>query len=325
MSRPHKASRPGGPIGVLVMAYGGPDSLEDIPGYLTSVLGGRPTRPAVLQRVVAKYRLIGGCSPLLDISTRQAEMISGELNPVGEPVRFKCYLGMRHWAPWIEETVRQMLDDGIQRAVSLVMAPHYSRLSVAQYQKKIAAGLELHHGQIEFAHIDNYHTAAGYVQALAGRVCQGWSQWTVAERAQAHVLMTAHSLPARILSTGDPYDQQVRETAQLVAKEADLPAGQWSLAYQSASRSPEPWLGPDLEDRLVQLAAGGVRKLICLPIGFVADHVETLYDLDVQAQKLAQAQGMQLVRPAGLNDDPQFIGALAGLIREKAMNWVPKN
>jgi ferrochelatase len=311
------------PLGVLFMAYGGPNSLDELSGYLADIRHGRPTTPAVLKEITDNYRQIGGRSPLLEITRRQVESVSASLNPPGEPARFKCYLGMRHWAPWIEETVRDMLEDGIARAVSLVLAPHYSQMSIAKYHAKIETGLEMYRGHIEFEHIVSYHTAPGYVQALAKRVRDGLSRWPESQWETVHVIFSAHSLPARILSTGDPYDSQLRETAKLVAQRAGLPEKRWSWSYQSAGRTPEPWLGPQIEDHLLDLAGRGVRDVICLPIGFVSDNVEILYDIDIQAQQVACAHGMRLERPPALNDDPLFIAALAELIRGRAAHgWL---
>jgi protoporphyrin/coproporphyrin ferrochelatase len=307
------------PLGVLVMAYGGPNSLDEIPGYLADIRSGRPTTPAVLTEITHNYERIGGRSPLLAITEAQVAALQALL-----PETFRTYLGMRHWAPWIEETVGQMVADGISHAVSLVLAPHFSKLSVAKYQQKIADGLAMYHGDIQFEHISSYHNAPDYIQALVNRVEEGLSRWPEAEREEVHVVFSAHSLPERIMKMGDPYDSQLRETARLVAEGAGLPQERWSWSYQSAGRSPEPWLGPQLEEHLPRLAEQGVRHVISLPVGFVSDHVEILYDIDIQAQEVARAQGMRLERPPALNTDPVFIGQLAGLVRERATaaGWV---
>jgi ferrochelatase len=309
------------PIGVLVMAYGGPDSLEEIPGYLADIRSGRPTTPEVLAEITRNYARIGGRSPLLEISRAQVAALGALL-----PDSFRTYLGMRHWAPWIEETVGQMVDDGITHAVSLVLAPHFSKLSVAKYQQKITDGLAMVHGVIQFEHVSSYHDAPGYIAALVNRVQDGLARWPAGERDQVHVVFSAHSLPERILKMGDPYDSQLRETARLVAEGAGLPAVRWSWSYQSAGRSPEPWLGPQIQDHLPALAAQGIRQVISLPIGFVSEHVEILYDIDIQAQEVAQAHGMRLERPPALNTDPLFIGQLARLVRERAeaAGWTPR-
>ena len=302
------------PVGVLIMAYGGPNALDEIPGYLADIRNGRPTTPAVLEEITNNYRRIGGASPLLAFSTRQMEAIGEQL----DPARFRLYLGMRHWAPWIEETVRDMLDDGIERAVGLVLAPHFSSLSIAKYQAKIRAGLEMYRGDIDLALIDSYHDVPGLIDPLAERVREGLTRWPEEERERVHVVFSAHSLPVRIVKAGDPYDQQLRETATLVAEAAGLDASRWSWSYQSAGRSPEPWLGPQLEDYIPQLAQQGVTDVLSVPVGFVSDHVEILFDIDIEAQEAARESGIRLERPPALNDDPVFIAQLAELIRARA-------
>jgi protoporphyrin/coproporphyrin ferrochelatase len=308
------------PIGVLVMAYGGPNSLDEIPGYLADIRSGRPTPSRVLDEIRNNYRQIGGKSPLLEFTRGQVAALEAHF----DPSEFKFYLGMRHWSPWIEETVRDMLDDGIARAISLVLAPHFSQLSIARYQAKIAAGLDMYLGQIDFAHVENYHAAPGLIQALANRVEEGLHSWPSGERKDVHVIFSAHSLPVRILKMGDPYEEQLHETARLVAENAGLGNARWSWSYQSAGRSPEPWLGPQLPEHLRTLHSQGVRKAVSIPVGFVSDHVEILFDIDIQAQQVARELGMRLVRPPALNNDPLFISALAEIIRRKAaeVGWV---
>jgi protoporphyrin/coproporphyrin ferrochelatase len=299
-------------VGVLVMAYGGPASLDEIPGYLADIRHGRPTPRAVLDEITENYRAIGGSSPLLAVSQRQVDALAAELGD-----EYRCYLGMRHWAPWIEDVVGEMVDDGITNAVSLVLAPHFSALSVARYQQKVADGLELSRGRIRFEHIASYHDAPGLVEAFASRVDDGLSCWPEGERERVHVVFSAHSLPLRVLESGDPYGEECLETARLVAERAGVPDDRWSWAYQSAGRTPEPWAGPDLGKHLGALAADGVRDVISVPIGFVSDHVELLFDIDHRAGEIAKSLGMRLERPPALNDDPVFIAALAELVRAK--------
>lgn len=302
------------PIGVLVMAYGGPNSLDEVPGYLADIRTGRVTTPAVLEEITHNYAQIGGKSPLLEITRRQVNAVQDALGD-----RFRCYLGMRHWAPWIEDTIRDMLDDGITQAVSLVLAPHFSKLSIARYHAKIAQGLEMHRGDIEFEHITSYHDAPKYLEALARRVHEGLNNWPPEQRDDVHVIFSAHSLPQRILEMGDPYDSQLRETARLVAASAGLPDARWSWSYQSAGRTSEPWLGPQIEEYIPELAQKGVKNIVSIPVGFVSDHVEILYDIDIQAQAVAQEFGVRLERPPALNTDPLFIEQLADLVHHKAL------
>ncbi len=301
-------------IGVLIMAYGGPNSLDEIPGYLADIRNGRVTTPAVLEEISRNYRLIGGKSPLLEISTRQVAAVRARL----DPDKFKVYMGMRHWAPWIEDVVGQMIDDGITQAIALVLAPHYSKLSVAKYHAKVADGLEMYRGHIDFDFIDSYHDAPKLIQALANRVNEGLSRWPEAERDDVHIIFSAHSLPVRIMKMGDPYDSQLRETAQLVADKAGLAAARWSWCYQSAGRSSEPWLGPQIQEHIPALAAQGIQNMISIPVGFVSDHVEILYDIDIQAQAVAKELGVRLERPSALNDDPLYIQTLVDLIEQRA-------
>lgn len=306
------------PIGVLIMAYGGPDSIDELPGFLADIRSGRPTSGAVLQEITHNYQLIGGRSPLPAMTRRQVAAVESQL----DPGTFRVYLGMRHWAPWVEDVVGQMVGDGIRRAVSLVLTPHYSRLSVARYQAKIADGLDMYHGEIEFKHIDSYHDAPAYIQALAERVQEGLSRWPEAEREQVHVVFSAHSLPQRIQEMGDPYDLQLRESARLAAMQAGLDVDRWSWSYQSAGRSPEPWLGPQLDEHLAALAGRGILDVVSIPVGFVCDHVEILYDIDIQAQATARELGIRLERPPALNDDPLFIETLVDLIQAEAAEWL---
>jgi ferrochelatase len=304
-------------IGVLLMAYGGPASLEDLPGYLADVRRGRPTPRAIVEELSHNYASIGGASPLLGLTTRQADGVRAALARQGDAA-FAVHVGMRHWSPWIEETVGRMLDEGIERAVGLVLAPQYSRLSVAAYQARVAAGLAAYRGAIDFAHVDAYHDSAALAWAFATRIEEGLASWPEEERRRVHVMFSAHSLPRRILEGGDPYDAQVRETARLAALTAGLPDDRWSFCYQSAGRTAEPWLGPSLAEHLAALAASGVRDVISVPVGFVCDHVEILYDIDVDAMARAGSLGVRLVRPRALNDDPVFIDELARLVRERA-------
>ncbi|MGO9310428.1 MAG: ferrochelatase [Spirochaetia bacterium] len=302
------------PVGVLLMAYGGPDTLEDVPGYLADIRRGRPTPRAIVEEIADHYRQIGGGSPLRARSLGQRAALSARL----DPAVFRCYLGMRHWSPWIEEVVGAMAEDGITRAVGIVLAPHYSSMNTERYFRKIEAGQELYRTSIEFALVKSYHDSPALLDALARRVIEGIGRWPAEERAETHVVFCAHSLPSRVIAEGDPYDAQVRETARQCALRAGLPPERWSWSYISAGKSPEPWLGPDLPDALTELSRRGVRSVVCVPVGFVADHVEVLYDVDIEARRRAEALGMRLERPPSLNDDPLFIEALANAVAARA-------
>ncbi len=300
-------------VGVLVMAYGGPASLDEIPGYHADIRHGRPTPRSVVDEITENYRSIGGRSPLLEVTRRQVDALALALGD-----EYRCYLGMRHWAPWIEDVIGEMIDDGVEHAVSLVLAPHFSALSVAKYQQKVADGLDLYRGRIRFEHVASYHDAPGLVAAFASRVEEGIARWPEAERGGVHVIFSAHSLPQRVLDSGDPYGDQCLETARLVAKRVGLLEERWSWAYQSAGRTPEPWAGPDLGEHLADLATRRVRDVVSIPVGFVSDHVEILFDIDQRAAEVAGGLGMRLERPPALNEDPVFIETLADLVRAKA-------
>ncbi|HEX2916772.1 MAG TPA: ferrochelatase [Chloroflexia bacterium] len=311
------------PIGVLLMAYGGPASLDELPGYLADIRSGRPTTKAILAEMTRNYELIGGKSPLLEISRKQAAAVEKLLNADGRQA-YKVYIGMRHWSPWIEDTIRDMLNDGIERAVAIVLAPHYSSMSVSKYHEKVQAGLEMYAGNIDFEYVDSYNTAPKYIQAMADRVRAGIERWPEDERESVHVILSAHSLPVRIIRMGDPYQDQLLESARLIAQKAGLRDDQWSWSYQSAGRTPEPWLGPQVEVHVAELAEKGIKNIVSVPIGFVSDHVEILFDIDIKAQGVAKEKGVRLERPPALNDDPLYIETLVDLVRERAARWQPQ-
>jgi ferrochelatase len=299
-------------IGVLLMAYGGPDSLDDIPAFLLDIRGGRPTSQELIDEITENYRQIGGKSPLLDITRRQAALVEAKLN-AGAPsgIHFKTYIGMRHWTPRIKDAVDQMIADGVRRAVALVLAPHYSGMSIAKYFAKLDEALAAHDQPFTYHAITSYHDHPLYLEALARRVSTGLAPMP----ADTLVIFSAHSLPARIIEQGDPYDAQLRETALLVAEKVGLADEQWTFSYQSAGRSPEPWLGPQIQDYAVELAGQGHKSLLSCVVGFVADHVEILFDIDIKAKQAAERAGARLVRVPSLNDDPLFIAALADVVR----------
>jgi ferrochelatase len=276
------------------MAYGSPSTPEDIPDYLADIREGRPVSPEAVEELTERYSRIGGRSPLDDVTERQRSALEAAL---GAPV----FVGMKHWRPRIAEAVERALETGAETIVGLVLAPHYSRLSIEGYRERLEAALA---GRAELRFVESWHTHEPYLEVLADRV----------RGTEAHVVFTAHSLPARILDEGDPYREQLLETSQLVAEEAGLPS--WSFAFQSASPAGEPWLGPDILEELDTLAAAGTRKVLVAPIGFVSDHLEILWDLDIEAQERAADLGLELDRIESLNDDPAFIDGLAELVRE---------
>jgi ferrochelatase len=262
--------------------------------YLEDVRGGRPVSDQAVEELAERYRRIGGRSPLDDVTEAQRAALQREL---GAPV----FVGMKHWRPRIAEAVEAALAAGATRIVGLVLAPHYSRLSIGGYRERLEKALADRAGLVL---VESWHDEPSFIDALAERV-RGTDAW---------VVFTAHSLPERILDEGDPYRDQLLETARLVAERAGVE--RWSFAFQSASPTGEPWLGPDVLEELERLRAEGVSKVLGAPVGFVSDHLEILWDLDVEARERAAELGLEWARTESLNDEPAFVHALAELVRK---------
>ncbi len=295
-------------IGVLVMAYGGPNNLDEVEPYLLDVRGGRPTSPQIIHEVRERYRQIGRRSPILERTQAQAAALQSALN---DP-RFRVLVGMRHWHPYIKEALMQMAEEGIARAVGLAMAPHYSRMSIGAYYEKVEeAG-----APIKVARIERWHLLPGYLDALAGRVRKALEKFPVEIRAEAPIIFTAHSLPQRILEWHDPYPAELQATVVGVMER--LGPHPCEFAFQSAAISSEPWLGPDAGAIIQRLAAEGKRHVLIAPIGFVAEHVEILYDIDIVYKRQADQLGVHLERIEMLNTAPGMIAGLADLVRSTA-------
>jgi ferrochelatase len=293
-------------VAVLLMAYGGPANLDEVVPYLEDVRGGRPATPQFVAEITARYARIGGRSPLRERTEAQAAAVGRAL---GE--RFPVYVGMRHWHPYIAAAVDRIVADGHRRVVGIVLAPHYSALSVGAYEQKLLAAAR---GRLETALVRSWSGHPQFLSAVAGRVTQALQRFPAPHAVQ--VLFTAHSLPERILAAGDPYPDELATSAQAVARLVGLRA--WRVAYQSAGAMPEPWLGPDAGTLMTELAARGERAFLIVPIGFVSDHVEVLYDVDVMYRELAARLGVQLERTTSLNDDPLLAAALADIARTTA-------
>ena len=291
---------------VLVMAYGTPASLDEIEPYYTDIRGGRAPSEEHLAELTGRYRAIGGRSPLREITRAQA-------TGIGERVGAPAYVGMKHAAPFIADAVARMNSEGIERAVGLVLAPHYSTMSVGDYERRARAAADDVGWDGGLTMIESWHDEDGYIELLTERVHTALGKLSAEARAGATVVFTAHSLPTRILETDDPYPRQLDETAQLVAEGAGLE--RWQVAWQSAGETSDKWLGPDICEVLVELAAKDVAGVVVCPCGFVADHLEVLYDIDIEAKALAVDLEIELVRTASPNDDPAFLDTLAGLVR----------
>jgi protoporphyrin/coproporphyrin ferrochelatase len=281
---------------VVLMAYGSPERLDDVPAYYADIRGGRPIRPELLEDLVARYRALGieDESPLNAITEQTRAALEAELRDV--PV----FTGMKHWTPRISDAAEQALACGATTVVGLVLAPHYSRLSIAGYKQQLDQALAV---RAELLFVDSWHDDPAFVEVLADRV----------RGTQAHVVFTAHSLPQRILGEGDPYRDQLLETSRLVADRGGI--GEWSFSFQSESPTGEPWLGPDILDHLEDLHARRVRSVLVCPVGFVADHLEIRWDLDREALDKARELGMELARIEMPNADPPFVRVLGNLVR----------
>jgi protoporphyrin/coproporphyrin ferrochelatase len=284
---------------VVLMAYGSPERLADVPAYYADIRGGRPIAPENLADLVERYRRLGveEHNPLNAITEETRAALENEL---GQPV----FTGMKHWTPRIADAAESALATGADVVVGLVLAPHYSRLSIAGYRLQLEEALAT---RAELRMIESWHLFEPFVAWHASRL----------RATPAHVVFTAHSLPARILAEGDPYQQQLEETATAIAQRAALGDGQWTFSYQSESPTGEPWLGPDILDHLSDLHARGVGDVLVCPIGFVSDHLEIRWDIDVEAQERARELGMTLRRIEMPNADPEFVRALAQLVEQR--------
>lgn len=291
---------------VLLMSYGTPERLEDVEPYYTHIRHGHPPPPELLEELVGRYRAVGGPTALNRITRDQGEALAAELARLGidAPVR----IGFKHTTPFIGETVRAMAAEGIERAVGLVLAPHYSLRSIAEYERYVE---EARPPEMEVEVIRSWHDHPGFVGWLAGRLRERLATFDE----DPIVLFTAHSVPARAVERGDPYPDELHRTCELVAGRAGVE--RWTFAYQSAGRTDEPWLGPDVLDVIEELAAAGEPAVVVQSVGFVADHLEILYDLDIEARQAAESRGMRFVRTPMPNVHPDFIAALADLARER--------
>ncbi len=299
-------------LAVLLMAYGTPNSEKDMEGYITGIRRGRkPTLDAV-EHLKERYRRIGGRSPLLEISNAQALALEKTLNAQG--VNARVYVGMKHWHPYIGEVVPGIASEGCHRIIALALAPHYSRISIGGYRQALDNALTAT-GNLQADFVESWHDNPIFHRAVAEKVMVAMAHFP--KSAEVGVLFTAHSLPERILEQNDPYPSQLRSSCQAVA--ALMKLDRWSFAYQSAGQTGEKWLGPDILESLQEMSQRGkVVNVLVVPIGFVADHLEILYDIDVEAQEFANTHGLDLMRTESLNTSSTFILALADIVLKRA-------
>jgi ferrochelatase len=291
---------------VLLLAHGSPDSVDQVPDFLLRVTGGRPLPQPVVEEVKHRYGLIGR-SPLTELTLKQAELLAGKL---GMPV----YVGMRNWKPFIADAVRAMVSDGIEHAVTICLAPQNSRTSVGLYRSDLSSN------QTSFAvdFVESWHDHPLLIRAFAEKLRAGLDgARREAQTREVPIIFTAHSVPERTIAEGDPYESQTKETASLVAHEVALATEDWTFAFQSQGMSGGAWLGPRVEDTILSLKEKGHHDVFVQPIGFLCDHVEVLYDIDIGFKQFAKAEGMRLGRAESLNDSPLLAAALADVARSR--------
>jgi protoporphyrin/coproporphyrin ferrochelatase len=292
--------------GILLLAHGTADSADDIPEFMRHVTGGRPVSQQVIEEVQHRYSLIGH-SPMNEITARQGELLSREL-------QLPIYVGMRNWKPFIADVVRKIAADGIQRVIAICLAPQNSRTSVGLYRKAVDGP----HGppfQLDF--VDSWHDHPLLIEAFVEKLKSGRAEASIEAGAKLPVIFTAHSVPERTIAEGDPYEAQTRETAELVAREAKLQPEEWKFAFQSQGMSGGTWLGPTVEETILDLKAQGHTGVFVQPIGFLCDHVEVLYDIDIGFQEFAKKHDLRLWRAGSLNESPKLIAALAEIVKSR--------
>jgi protoporphyrin/coproporphyrin ferrochelatase len=293
---------------VLLMAYGSPNSLDEISEYLLQVRGGRIATPEEVERLRERYRKVGGQTPLLKITLAQASAFQRRLDR--EHMSAKVYVGMKHWHPFIEDTTKTIVNERVSSIVGLALAPHYSKLSIGGYEDAVRRGLGSAQS-IPFHMVKDWHTEPHLIEALAQRVRHGLN--SMEKPSEASLLFTAHSLPKKFVDAGDPYIAQLNQTSRLVAEKAG--AESWDFAFQSAGEPSDSWLAPSIKEKISEFSKRGYRELLICPVGFVSDHLEILYDLDLEAKEYGLSLGVKTSRTESLNDDPLFIEALAETVK----------
>jgi protoporphyrin/coproporphyrin ferrochelatase len=299
------------PTGVLLLAYGTPESPDEVEPYFRHIRGGRAPSPEAVEHLRHRYELVGGRTPLLAITTETARGLQAALD-ARAPGEYRVYVAMKHWHPFIADVVPRIAADGVRRLIVLALAPHYSRMSIGGYRQYLDQAIAKLDAPMHVTFVESWHLQPEFVGLISARVREGLATFPEARRAKARVLFSAHSLPVRIRSWEDPYEAQLDASCAAVAEHAGL--GEWRFAWQSAGNTGEPWLGPDIVEYLEQLHAEGVRDVLSVPIGFVCEHLEVLYDIDHEAARKAAALGMTLHRTRMPNATPEFIAVLDALV-----------
>ncbi len=309
-------------IGVLVLSYGTPESLDQIEAYYTHIRRGVPPLPAQLEELIERYRATaGGCFPLREKTNQQVQALEENLNSTYPQHHFVCYQGLKHTFPFVEDGVEHMVKDGIKQAVGVVLAPHYSSMSVGSYVKRAKETAEAKGLSISF--VMNYHMHPKLLVALELRIESALQKFTEVSKHEVKVIFTAHSLPTKILEIQDPYPEQLMETARALASRVGLHDNNWQFGWQSAGRTATPWLGPDILDILKENhEQHQVNHVLICPIGFVSDHLEVLYDIDLECQAVAKELGIHLERTDSLNADPLYMDTLSDVVYQR---WQEEN
>ncbi len=304
------------------MAYGTPKKREEIEPYYTHITGRKPSA-VLIEELATRYEMIGGISPLARITENQVKALEKALNKDNGEVQFKAYLGLKHIAPFIEDTVKRMHDDGIKEAIGIVLAPHYSTLSIASYNQRALETAESL-GDLKLYTIDSWYNEPAFTDYWANQLKEAVSKLSETEQEKTAVIFSAHSLPKRILQVNDPYAQQIEETAAIIAEKSTITTNNgktapvnYAIGWQSAGKSPEPWLGPDVKELTKELSdKDGYTTFIYAPIGFTSEHLEILYDNDIECKETTYQLGAKYLRLPMPNDRPEFIEALKAVIEK---------
>jgi ferrochelatase len=299
------------PTAVLLMAMGGPDCLENVEPFLLDVRGGRPTPPALVEEIRERYRATGGKSPAVGITQSVAKKLEQRLNESGSG-QYRVYVGLRHWHPFIKESFGELLAEQPEQIIGICMAPQQSSLSTGAYRKKVEEARSALQSTVPVTYVGGWNRHPKLIAAIVGSIRQALLKFSAEVRGHVPVLFTAHSLPERIVAMKNPYPDEVKGTVESVT--ACLGNQPTAFAYQSQGRSSEPWLGPTVEATLDTLHQAGHRHVLVAPIGFICDHVETLFDIDIELKQVASGKGMQLERIAMLNDQPALVDTLLDIL-----------
>lgn len=302
-------------MGLLVMAYGTPYKEDDIERYYTHIRHGRKPSEEMLEDLRSRYKAIGGISPLAKITEEQAYKLQDHLNEIQNDVEFKAYIGLKHIEPFIEDAVEQMHKDGIEEAISLVLAPHYSTFSVKSYNSRAKETADKLGGPA-IKSVESWYKEPKFIDYWVEKLNETYASMSEEERNASCLIVSAHSLPEKILQYGDPYPEQLKETADLIASKTGIT--EYAIGWQSAGNTPDPWLGPDVQDLTRDLyQQKGYKAFVYVPVGFVAEHLEVLYDNDYECKVVTEEVGASYYRPPMPNAQPKFIDALASVVLEK--------